>query len=225
MDGERLTVNGIELEVLRRGHGHARSCCCTAWIRSIRMRGFSTCSAGEAEIIAPSSPGFGNTQTAARFRHDLRSRPSLSGADRPSCPSSEIALIGLSFGGWLAAEIAVACAHKLDRLILADPVGIKLGDRETRDIARCVQPEPGRGHGAARGTTRRRRPSYDAMSDDELVVHARNREALCLYAWHPCLYNPQLKQLARPASACRPWSCGARATGSSPPNTDAPMPG
>ena len=36
-------------------------------------------------------------------------------------------------------------------------------------------------------------PSYDAMSDDELVIHARNREALCLYAWHPCLYNPQLK--------------------------------
>ena len=31
------------------------------------------------------------------------------------------------------------------------------------------------------------------MSDDELVIHARNREALCLYAWHPCLYNPQLK--------------------------------
>ena len=32
------------------------------------------------------------------------------------------------------------------------------------------------------------------MSDEELIVHARNREALCLYAWHPCLYNPQLKQ-------------------------------
>ena len=32
------------------------------------------------------------------------------------------------------------------------------------------------------------------MSDDELVIHARNREALCLYAWHPLLYNPQLKQ-------------------------------
>jgi len=36
-------------------------------------------------------------------------------------------------------------------------------------------------------------PDYNAMSDEELVIHARNREALCLYAWHPCLYNPQLK--------------------------------
>ena len=36
------------------------------------------------------------------------------------------------------------------------------------------------------------------MTDDELIIHARNWESLCLYAWHPLLYNPQLKQwLAR----------------------------
>ena len=70
---------------------------------------------------------------------------------------------------------------------------IKIGDRETRDIADIFNLNP--------TELRRRRwhdpanaPDYDAMSDDELVIHARNREALCLYAWHPCLYNPQLKQ-------------------------------
>ena len=36
-------------------------------------------------------------------------------------------------------------------------------------------------------------PDYDAMSDDELIVHARNWESLCLYAWHPYMHNPQLK--------------------------------
>ena len=107
-------------------------------------------------------------------------------------PFERVALLGLSFGGWLAAEIAVACAHKLDRLILADPVGIKLGDRESRDIADVFNLNPAEvrrraWHDPAKA------PSYDAMSDDELVIHARNREALCLYAWHPCLYNPQLK--------------------------------
>ena len=30
------------------------------------------------------------------------------------------------------------------------------------------------------------------MPDEALVAHARNREALCLYAWHPYMYNPQL---------------------------------
>ena len=36
------------------------------------------------------------------------------------------------------------------------------------------------------------------MSDEALVGLARNRDALCLYAWHPYMYNPQLKRwLAR----------------------------
>ena len=32
------------------------------------------------------------------------------------------------------------------------------------------------------------------MSDDELVVHARNWDALCLYGWQPFMYNPNLRR-------------------------------
>jgi pimeloyl-ACP methyl ester carboxylesterase len=32
------------------------------------------------------------------------------------------------------------------------------------------------------------------MSDDELIVHHRNWEALCLYGWHPYMYNPHLRR-------------------------------
>ncbi len=35
------------------------------------------------------------------------------------------------------------------------------------------------------------------MSDDELVIRARNWDALCLYGWHPYMYNPQLKRWLR----------------------------
>ncbi len=191
MDGDRLTVNGIELEVLRPRARDARCCCCTAWTRSIPNARFLDLLGREAEIIAPSSPGFGNTKRPPDFDtiYDL---VHLYLALLDELPFERVALLGLSFGGWLAAEIAVACAHKLDRLILADPVGIKLGDRETRDIADVFNLNPAEvrrraWHDPAKA------PSYDAMSDDELVIHARNREALCLYAWHPCLYNPQLK--------------------------------
>ena len=55
------------------------------------------------------------------------------------------------------------------------------------------------------------------MTDDELIIHARNWELLCLYAWHPYMYNPQLKQWLgriRVPSSC----CGAPATGSSTPD-------
>jgi pimeloyl-ACP methyl ester carboxylesterase len=195
MDGDRLTVSGIELEVLRRGPGRSthRPVLLLHGLDTVHSSArFLDLLGAEAEIIAPSSPGFGNTRRPPDFdtMYDL---VHLYLALIDELPFERLTLLGLSFGGWLAAEIAVACRHKLDRLILADPVGIKLGDRETRDIADVFNLNP--------AELRRRAwhdpanaPSYDAMSDDELVVHARNREALCLYAWHPCLYNPQLKQ-------------------------------
>jgi pimeloyl-ACP methyl ester carboxylesterase len=36
------------------------------------------------------------------------------------------------------------------------------------------------------------------MTDEELVVRARNWDALCLYGWHPYMHDPQLRRwLAR----------------------------
>lgn len=194
MNGDRLTVNGIELEVLRRGQGGSpgRPVLLLHGMDTVHPKARVLDLLGrEAEIIAPSSPGFGNTKRPADLDtiYDL---VHLYLALIEELPFERITLIGLSFGGWLAAEIAVACSHKLDRLILADPVGIKLGDRETRDIADLFNLNPAEVRRRAWHDPEKA-PSYDAMTDDELVIHARNREALCLYAWHPCLYNPQLK--------------------------------
>jgi pimeloyl-ACP methyl ester carboxylesterase len=46
----------------------------------------------------------------------------------------EVVLAGISFGGWIAAEIAIKSTARISHLVLADAVGIKLGDREHRDI-------------------------------------------------------------------------------------------
>src|SRR5216684_1766113 len=129
---DRMTANGIELEVLRRGAGGP----------VLLLHGMDTVSpqarfldllGRHAEIIAPSSPGFGNTKRPPDFDtiYDL---VHLYLAFLDELPHEKIVLIGLSFGGWLAAEVAVASCHRLRKLILADPVGIKIGDRETRDI-------------------------------------------------------------------------------------------
>src|SRR5262249_24859409 len=108
-------------------------------------------------------------------------------------PDEKVALVGLSFGGWLAAEIAVACSHKISKLILADPVGIKLGRPTTRAMLRLLHVDPG-GLTGGSGERPAQALDYDAMTYEALVSHARNWESLCLYAWHPLLYNPQLKQ-------------------------------
>lgn len=187
---ERMTVNGIELEVLRHGAGRPL----------VLLHGFDTIAAAapflgplgrDAAILAPSMPGFGRSPRPADFdtMYDLV-RLCLAFID--ALPRSEIDLLGLSFGGWLAAEVAVACRHRLRRLVLADPAGIKLGGPTTRDILDIFNLNPATVKRAA-WHDEAKAPDFDAMSDEELVVHARNWESLCLYAWHPLLYNPQLK--------------------------------
>jgi len=189
-NADRITVNGFELEVLRRGQGAP----------VVLLHGMDSVSpkapflhllARHVEVIAPSSPGFGNSPRPKDFDtiYDL-ARLHLALLDQ--LPYEKVTLMGLSFGGWLAAEVAVASCHRIANLILVDPVGIKLGGPATRDILDVFNVNPAEvrrrsWHDPAKA------PDYDAMSDEELVVHARNWEALCLYAWHPYMYNPQLK--------------------------------
>jgi pimeloyl-ACP methyl ester carboxylesterase len=187
---DRITVRGIELEVLRRGAGTPLLLLHGMNVVS-QTASFLDLLGRHAQIIAPSSPGFGHSPRPEDFDtiYDL---VHLYLALLDDLPGAKVDLLGLSFGGWLAAEIAVACPHRLRRLILVDPVGIKLGDRESRDILDVFNTHP--------DEVRRRAwhdvnnaPDFDALSDDELIVHARDWEALCLYAWHPYMYNPQLK--------------------------------
>jgi len=90
--------------------------------------------------------------------------------------------------------MAVKCTQRIARLVLVAPLGIKVGDRETRDIpdiyalpreevARLKYHDPTL---AAL--------DHAALSDEALTVIARNREATALYAWEPYFHNPKLRQ-------------------------------
>ena len=192
---ERLSIQGIELEVLRRGAG--RPVLLLHGLETVDPRApFVDRLGAHAEIIAPSHPGFGHSPLPDDFRtvYDL---VHLYLGVLEALGSELVTLVGFSFGGWLAAEVAVACSHRLDRLVLVDPVGIKVSDRETPDILDVFNTSPAeterrRWHDAGKCS-----PDWNAKSDDELVVHARNRDALCLYAWHPYMHNPQLRRWLR----------------------------
>ena len=188
---ERLSIRGIELEVLRRGAG--RPVLLLHGFQTIDPRApFLDLLARQAEVIAPSHPGFGQSSRPEGFEtvydlvHLYLDMLEALGRDR-------VTLVGLSFGGWLAAEVAVACSHRLDRLVLVDAVGIKIGDRETRDIVDIFNTSPTEVHQRSWHDPATWAPNFDAMSDDELILYHRNREALCRYAWHPYMYNPRLQ--------------------------------
>lgn len=190
MAADRLTLQGIELEVRRRGAGHP----------ILLLHGFDTVDpeapfldglARHGEIIAPSAPGFANSPRPKDFDtvYDLAH---LYLAVLGALPGGKATVLGFSFGGWLAAEVAAACTHRIDKLILVDPVGIKISGRETPDILDIFNKSPDEVRRRSWHDPDRFAPDYNAMSDEALIAHARNREALCLYAWHPYMYNPQL---------------------------------
>jgi pimeloyl-ACP methyl ester carboxylesterase len=195
MSLERLSVRGIELEVLRAGTGEP----------ILLLHGLHTVDpeapflallGQQAEIIAPSHPGFGHSPRPDDFDtvYDL---VHLYLDLLETLPHEKVTLLGFSFGGWLAAEIAAACSHRLNRLILVDPLGIKLGDRESRDILDLFNTAPSEVERRTWHDPATWAPNLDAMSDDAIIVHARNRDALCLYGWQPFMYNQKLPRWLR----------------------------
>jgi pimeloyl-ACP methyl ester carboxylesterase len=197
---DRLTVRDVDLEVVRRGAGRT----------VVFLHGFhpldpdapflERLSRG-AFVLAPSHPGFGASARPDDFEtvYDL---VHLYRELIDALPDDKVTLVGASFGGWLAAEIAASCPHRLDRLVLIDALGIKLGDRETPDILDVFNTHPDAVRRASWHDPARSAPDFDALPDAALTRHARNRDALCLYGWEPYMYNPRLKRwlgrIARP---------------------------
>jgi pimeloyl-ACP methyl ester carboxylesterase len=194
-----------DLEVLRRGSGRP-----ILLIHGVNPASptapFVDLIAAHGEIIAPSHPGFGNSLRPADFdtMYDL---VHLYRDVLDALPAEKVTVIGFSFGGWIAAELGVAGHAKLDRLILVDPVGIKLGGREERDIVHFFNTNPAElNRRAWHDPAKRPQGIYGlgwqacidaAMSDADMVTLARNWDALCLYAWTPHMFNPQLKHWLR----------------------------
>lgn len=181
----------VDLEIFREGAGRP----------ILVLHGFKSFSAGSpflaalgahGSVVAPSLPGFGGTKRPADF-DSLYDLVHLVRSILDGMAGEAVTLVGLSFGGWLAAEVAAGGHPKLARLVLVDPVGIKIGDRQTADILDIFNRHPDEVRAASFHAPDRFAPDFDAMEDEEIVRYARDRDALCLYGWDPYLYNPRLR--------------------------------
>src|SRR5437773_11437268 len=128
---DRLSAHGIEVEVLRRGAGHP----------VLLLHGITPLDpaapvvdllAAHAKIVAPSHPGFGGSPRPAAFDTIYDLAPLYRGV-LDHLPDETVTLLGLSFGGWLAADIAALRPPRVAALLLVDAVGIKVGHRSTPD--------------------------------------------------------------------------------------------
>ncbi len=192
-EATRLQVSGVDLEIRQTGSGRP--------LLFLHGGGGPETAGSIPEalvdnfrVLVPSHPGFGHSSLPDSFDsvHDL-AYFYLDVID--ALDLDDVVLAGHSFGAWIAAETAVRCCDRLSRLVLIDPIGIKTGDRESRDIADifAVSPEQ---LDALRFHDPARAPSSDpaSLSDDELAVIARNNESLALFIWQPYAHNPKLRQ-------------------------------
>jgi len=194
---ERIDVSGTSIEILTKGTGQPLLFLHPAHGLDPADRFIDRLSQ-QYRVIAPMHPGFGDcvlsegittVDDLVHFDLDLIEQFDLRDA----------VLVGASFGGWVAAELATKGTGRFSSLVLLDTLGAKFGDRETRDILDiCVTPiddlpatlfadaEIGR---QALGDL-----EFPAMSEAAITRFARNREALVQFGWAPTLYNPKLKQ-------------------------------
>jgi pimeloyl-ACP methyl ester carboxylesterase len=102
-------------------------------------------------------------------------------------------VVGVSFGAWVAAAIAVKSTARIARLVMADAVGIKVGDRETRDIVDIFALTDPQLNELAYWDPKIAARDYKAMPVAAVTAVARNREALGRYGWQPYMHDPKLK--------------------------------
>ncbi len=187
-----LTVAGVRLELEEQGQGRPLLFLHPGEGLQPR-RGWIEALARHFRVIAPHHPGFGGSDLPdwvgtvddlAYLYLDLARTLDLKNA----------VLAGNCFGGWIAAEMAVRDTRGFAGLVLADPLGIKVGGVLDRDIADM--------HGTARDEIARLawadpakgQIDYAALPDTELAAIARGREALALFGWKPYMHNPRLRR-------------------------------
>ena len=143
-------------------------------------------------VVIPRHPGFGSSSLPESLRTvddlaylylDLVETMKL---ERPL-------LVGASFGGWIALEMAVRAPEVIDKLVLLGTVGVKMGGREERDFADIYQIPETEMRALTFADPGRFVPKYGELSQDELVSIARDRESTWHFAWKPYMHNPTLK--------------------------------
>ena len=188
--GEFLDLDGGRVHLLRGGRGepllflHAAGGA-GSWLEfhGLLARGF--------DVVAPDHPGFGKSDEFAEVEamddlvyHYLDVIDRL-GLDRPH-------VVGASFGGWVAAELAVAAPHRVGSLVLLAPAGLRLPGHPVADLF-LMSPEElltalFHDPAAAAGL-------FPAEPDvDFILAQYRDLTALARFSWTPFLSNPKLER-------------------------------
>jgi pimeloyl-ACP methyl ester carboxylesterase len=159
-------------------------------------------------VYAPHHPGWGGT-TRPPYVTDVGDLAGVYAEYVEEHLPHPVVVVGCSFGGWVAAQLAVVTRAELRGLVLVAPTGVKLGAREERDYADIYMaafdeiPEILYGEAA-------RAPDLTDLSDDDYLYLATAQEATARYCWKPYMHDPKLPHWLRRIHAPTMLVHGAR---------------
>jgi pimeloyl-ACP methyl ester carboxylesterase len=188
---DSIDINGVKIEIVDRGRGRpilflhpGIGIDSDAPVLAALERG--------GRVIAPSHPGFGASQLpkglntvddVSYFYLDMLDQLDL----------RDMLVVGVGLGGWIAAEIAVKDSSRFSHLVMANAVGVKVGDRETRDIVDIWSLMPPEFNAIAYFDPKVGEKDYKSLPEQVSLTAARNNEAHARLAWSPYMHNPKLK--------------------------------
>jgi pimeloyl-ACP methyl ester carboxylesterase len=148
--------------------------------------------AKEFTVYVPAHPGFGKSERPDWMRN-VRDLAIVNHWFLNSLGLDQLWVVGVGFGGWVAAEMAVMCKHRFDKIVLVGAVGIQPPDGEILDqfllsgeeYARlCFQDQAKFDN------------LYGAETDaDQREAWEVNREMAIRIAWRPYMFDQALPHL------------------------------
>jgi pimeloyl-ACP methyl ester carboxylesterase len=143
------------------------------------------------DVILPNHPGFGEPEKPQWLRHprDIAALYQWLLAD---LGVERASLVGLGFGGWVAAEMAALAPRDFHRLVLVGAMGVKPPEGDIADQAIVSYIDYAK---AGFHDPKAFERNYGDVSTDQLVDWDLCREMSFRIAWKPYMYSPALPHL------------------------------
>ena len=147
--------------------------------------------ASRFDVLVPHHPGYGKSERPQWLRN-VRDVAVIYQCLLSNLAVERASLVGLGFGGWIAAEMATMAPRDFHRLVLVGAMGLKPPEGDIFDQAIVSYLDYARaGFRDQEAFTR----IYGDVSTDQLVEWDLCREMSFRIAWKPYMYNQSLPQL------------------------------
>ena len=189
---EFLTIQGMKIEVERMGSGSPLLVLLSEEAAFERTSPFIAELAKTHELVIPQAPGFGNSDRPEWIGNpDDISYIYLDLVEKLGLKN--IPVLGLSFGGWIAAEMAVKDDSFISKMVLVNPFGVKIGGPFDRDIQDIWTLHPSKVAELKYYDTDFGKRDYSNTPEADVTIVARNLESFARFCWDPYMHNPKLK--------------------------------